>query len=406
MDSSAIAPATWPLAQLDVKRLRSSGWKPYPFNEFIVKIHSRCNLACDYCYVYEMADQSWTSQPKVMSRETMVATCRRIAEHIDQFGLSEVSLVLHGGEPLLARHREVEFFLSEAVRPIRNSTRLRLGIQTNGILLDGEFLEIFDRWGVKVGVSLDGNQEANDRHRRYSGGASSHAAVTSKISMLVNESQHLFSGLLCTIDVANDPVATYEELISFSPPSIDFLLPHGNWSSPPPYRNPDQSATPYADWLCGIFDRWYGAPVRETSVRFFDQIIDLLLGGKGGSEALGLSPVRLAVIETDGSLEQVDSLKSAFEGATSLGIEDADHPLAEALWHPAIIARQIGEDALSSTCLACPIRRVCGGGHFTHRYRKETGFLNPSVYCADLKKIISHIFNQLDEDLTRLGKKA
>lgn len=29
------------------------------FMEFVVKIHSRCNPACDYCYVYDMADQSW-----------------------------------------------------------------------------------------------------------------------------------------------------------------------------------------------------------------------------------------------------------------------------------------------------------------------------------------------------------
>jgi len=27
--------------------------------EFIAKVHSRCDLARDYCYIYEMADQSW-----------------------------------------------------------------------------------------------------------------------------------------------------------------------------------------------------------------------------------------------------------------------------------------------------------------------------------------------------------
>jgi uncharacterized protein len=30
--------------------------------EFIVKVHSRCDLSCDYCYMYEMADQSWRDQ--------------------------------------------------------------------------------------------------------------------------------------------------------------------------------------------------------------------------------------------------------------------------------------------------------------------------------------------------------
>ena len=47
----------WP-TNLDVPGLLKDGWRPVPFRQFIIKIHSRCNLACDYCYVYEMADRS------------------------------------------------------------------------------------------------------------------------------------------------------------------------------------------------------------------------------------------------------------------------------------------------------------------------------------------------------------
>ena len=31
--------------------------------QFLLKVHSRCNLACDYCYVYQHADQSWRTRP-------------------------------------------------------------------------------------------------------------------------------------------------------------------------------------------------------------------------------------------------------------------------------------------------------------------------------------------------------
>src|SRR5690348_17761475 len=40
-------------------------------------------------------------------------------------------------------------------------------LQTNGILIDERFLELFHRYGVRVGVSVDGGREATDRHRRY-----------------------------------------------------------------------------------------------------------------------------------------------------------------------------------------------------------------------------------------------
>ena len=41
----------------------------------------------------------------------------------------------------------------------------------------------------------------------------------------------LFSGLLCTIDLRNDPVTMSEALAAFQPPGIDFLLPHGIWAA-------------------------------------------------------------------------------------------------------------------------------------------------------------------------------
>jgi hypothetical protein len=33
----------------------------------------------------------------------------------------------------------------------------------------------------------------------------------------------------------------------------------------------------------------------------------------------------------------------------------------------------------------------CGGGLYAHRYKTGSGFDNPSVYCADLLKIITHV---------------
>src|ERR1700721_2969082 len=69
----------WP-AGLDVHALLGEGWRPSPFREFIVKVHSRCDLACDYCYMYEMADQSWRDQPRAMSEETADAPAHRTGD--------------------------------------------------------------------------------------------------------------------------------------------------------------------------------------------------------------------------------------------------------------------------------------------------------------------------------------
>ena len=60
-------PARWPLLDLDVAKIRAAGQQAVPFRQFILKVHSRCNLSCSYCYVYEMADQGWRGLPKRMS---------------------------------------------------------------------------------------------------------------------------------------------------------------------------------------------------------------------------------------------------------------------------------------------------------------------------------------------------
>src|SRR6478609_7468385 len=91
----------WPYT-LDPQGLLAEGWSPVPFQEFVVKVHSRCDLACDYCYMYEMADQSWRDRPRRMSAEIARCTADRIGEHARTHGLAVISLILHGGEPLLA----------------------------------------------------------------------------------------------------------------------------------------------------------------------------------------------------------------------------------------------------------------------------------------------------------------
>jgi len=402
-DAKARLEPEWP-ATLDVEGMMTLGWRPVPFREFVLKIHSRCDLACDYCYMYTMADQSWRLQPLIMSPVVVDQAAKRIAEHVLRHRLPSVKLILHGGEPLLAGPELITYAVTAVRKAVGSSARVDVVVQTNGLRLDANYLDLLSELGVRVGISVDGNAAAQDRHRRRANGQGSYADVAAALQRLSlhRNCDSLFGGLLSTIDVYNDPVATYEALLRFSPPMIDFLLPHGNWTSPPAHRTPGAEETPYADWLIAVFDRWYGAPRQETRVRLFGEIIRALLGGASGTEAVGLSPVTVVVIETDGAIEQSDTLKSTFAGAQVTGLHVVQDSLDSALLQPTVAARQIGAEALSATCQACTFLRVCGGGHFAHRYRAGTGFSNPSVYCPDLLRLITHIKVTLQADIDAL----
>ncbi|TDE59747.1 FxsB family radical SAM/SPASM domain protein [Nonomuraea mesophila] len=376
------------------------GWRSAPFREFVLKVHGRCNLACDYCYMYELADQSWRTRPGAMSTKILDQTARRIGEHAAAHALPEVCVVFHGGEPLLAGPQ----FIDEASATLRaampSDTTLRLSVQTNAVLLNEEFLRVFDRHDIDVGVSLDGNRHANDRHRRHANGRSSYEEVVRGLRLLNRPSyRRLFSGLLCTIDVDNDPVDSYEALLEFEPPTMDFMLPHANWNEPPPHWRDDPEHTPYGDWLVAIFERWYSAPSEETVVRTLRAVVDEMLGGRSNDEVIGLAAIRLIEVETSATVEQVCSLKSAFEGATATGFDIFSHSFDDALKHPGVVARQAGLDALSDTCMGCRVRDICGGGHYVHRYRAGSGFRHPSVYCADLYRLVTYIAQRIAADL-------
>ena len=71
--------------------------------QFVIKVHSRCNLACDYCYVYAAVDQSGRGQPRSIAPGTVRATGRRIAEHAE-----------HHQPPRQASHHEAEASYREA----------------------------------------------------------------------------------------------------------------------------------------------------------------------------------------------------------------------------------------------------------------------------------------------------
>ncbi|BAL87579.1 hypothetical protein AMIS_23590 [Actinoplanes missouriensis 431] len=358
----------------------------HPLSQFVLKVHGRCDLKCDHCYVYEHADQSWMTKARAMSADVARAAARRIAEHAARWELPRVRVVVHGGEPLLLGPAGLDRLITEIRTPIEKVTRLSLTMQTNGVRFNPATGDVLKRHGVRVGVSLDGDREANDRHRRFANGAGSFDQVQAALALLRTPAyRELYAGLLCTIDIRNSPDRVYEALLAERPPAVDFLLPHATWENPPP--RPDGDPTPYATWLSVIHRRWL-ADGRPMRIRLFDGLHSTARGGRSGSEQLGADTVDMVVIETGGEYEQADSVKTAYDGAPATGLSVLTHPVDEVSRLRPIAVRQRGVAGLNEICRSCPVVQQCAGGLYAHRFRAGHGFDNPSVYCADLRVLI------------------
>jgi len=339
-----------------------------PVTEVILKIHSRCNLACPYCYVYELEDQGWKDQPGMMADRTLEAVISRCAE----YGPGRLRVIFHGGEPLL---RGASWIASAAAsfRRALPQARLSFGMQTNGTLLTARNLEILRAAGVKIGVSFDGK----DARRPYIGGRSSHEKVIQALELLSGPYREAFGGTLTVVDPRTDPVDLYEQVAAWDPPSADFLLPLATHDSPPPAGT--------GPWLVKLFSHWEKLP-DGLDIRLFRVIAERLLGRDRRAGFIGPPPDEISVVfQGDGSAELADALAVAGDGLARTGLNARDHSLAEIAAHPGYT-----QPPMCGTCSRCRLSSTCSGGFWVTRF-KGGSFDFPSAYCDDLMLLIDAV---------------
>jgi uncharacterized protein len=382
-----------------ISTLRQGGGDPprLKVEVLVLKVASRCNLNCSYCFMYNLGDETWRGQPAVMSREVLDATLARVRSHCQRHGLERFHLILHGGEPLLAGEAFLGELMAAARRVLLPEVQPMVRVQTNGTLLTTSMSQVLHRLGIQVGVSLDGPRAVNDRHRLDHAGRSSYDRVIAGIENHRRTDDERFLRLLSVIDLEADPVECYEHAKTLGARSMDFLFPDATHDHPPPHLG--RSETPYADWLIAIFERWFVERPRPLHIRLLEEIISTICGGENGTDLVGTGPNEVLVVETDGGIEPVDSLKVCGDGFTKLGANVLENELDDVLGTDLAQAYHLSGQRACDTCRACPLHRVCGGGFLPHRHRRQNGFDNPSVYCRDLMRLIVHIQNRLCQEL-------
>lgn len=389
-----------------VPAIKSSGSKEEygviqpPSKTFILKIAGACNLNCTYCYMYNMGDTTFRSRPRIMSREVATAMLHRVYEYVSHHKLEFVALGLHGGEPLLVGKPWLRWFLDEARRLAPPDTHVEIGLQSNGTLLDREWLALLSDYQVQFGISIDGPPEINDRYRVTFSGRGTYNSVRSAIDLLVEAgSSAPHWGVLVVADPQYSGITVYEHLLEIGVKSMDFLWP--DYHHDLPRRWPSGSLGRY---YIDLFEAWYGARDTRISIRWFETVMRSLLGDKPQLDALGPRALSEVVIETDGSLEPLDVLRTCGNGMTNLGL----NVLSDSI--DAVRATQLfqlglrNQEILADECRICPVYKICGGGYLPHRWGRKRGFRNVSVHCADLFAVITHIARSIQNELDLVSR--
>ena len=159
-----------------------------------------CNLDCSYCYLQTRDDRAR------MADSTLSAIATNILKPIPP--RQRPSLVWHGGEPMTLRPQFYETAF-EILRDGSGGTPLSHAFQTNGIGITAEWIDLWSKWRVGLGISLDGPADLHDSKRLTRAGRGSHALVMEGIRKL--QTAHLPFHVICVLNAESlkDPDRLY-----------------------------------------------------------------------------------------------------------------------------------------------------------------------------------------------------
>jgi uncharacterized protein len=357
--------------------------------QFILKVASRCNLNCNYCYVYNKADSTWKQRPPLMSRAVFEQSLERIRSHCLFTGQEYANIIFHGGEPCLVGPAVFDEWCAMARARLAGIAKACFSLQTNGTLIDDAWIEVLRRRRVQVGISMDGPKPIHDAFRVDHAGRGSHDRVECGIARL-REAQIPF-GILCVITPGADPLAVHRHFLALGCKQITYVLPHFTWDTIGPVHQL-YGPTPCADFLIPVFDDWWFNATPDIHIGDLRNMARIIMGGSSQIETIGNVPPRYVFIESDGEMEGLDNLRACKEGISKMNLNVRDAEFQDILRVDNMHGTAIFEGMpLSATCRACPECDTCGGGYLPHRFSSANGFDNPSVWCADLLRIFAHI---------------
>lgn len=360
-----------------------------PISQLLVKVATRCNIDCSYCYWFR--DASVYDKPKLMSSEVLQRLLTRIEEHVVAHALVDFPIVLHGGEPLLWG---VENFdrLAKACEAISSRTgcQIPIAVTTNGILIDDGWLDCLEAHDISVAISLDGPAHIHDIHRRTFQGTGTHAAVERAVRKLLSRDIGVMALAVC--NPAHPPRQYVEFFAACGLSSYDIMIPDATVDERPPS---------IASFYKGLFDLWLEANRKEPKVqiRIIADMITALLGNNSPTEGVGHKPIELCTVMTDGSVEAHDVLRIAGNAFNQTKFNIFEHPIDAVRNEQRWRAARDASINLCEKCRRCRFMNACGGGYLPHRFSHKNGFDNPSVYCADLYAMFENMESVLAEHL-------
>lgn len=240
-----------------------------------------CQAKCHYCYYKSFGiDVKKNYRMNIQLMESLIDDLANLPNKSHTF-------CLHGGEPLLIGKHWFKKFLGliSEFTARQSDISLHVAVQTNGLVIDDEWVSLFYEGGVGISISVDGPEIVHDSCRIFNSGIGTHNKVINNINLMAKNG----------IPIGAIAVLTSKTLAI---PPHDFFsyfqnLPLKNGLDITPYietgssvieqeamKNFEANPEKLTLYLKELFDLWLFQPDGENrlEIRMFEQLVGILLG--------------------------------------------------------------------------------------------------------------------------------
>jgi uncharacterized protein len=139
-------------------------------------------MACRYCFYRDEASQRELSDYGIMDSTSMRAIIDKTLSLYQTGGV--ITYVFQGGEPTCAGLPFFKAFIAYVNRKKKAETQINYSLQTNGLLLNDEWMAFLKENSFLVGISCDGPEALNDQLRLTTTGKGTYRQVMETVQRL------------------------------------------------------------------------------------------------------------------------------------------------------------------------------------------------------------------------------
>ena len=356
------------------------------------KMSEVCNLDCPYCYFFFNGDESHKVNPARMSVQTAELAGKFLAQGARELGIPTVSVALHGGEPLMVGKKRFREIAETLIRTVTPDAKLQMGVQTNGLLLDEEWIQLFSELNISVGISIDGPKHVNDTVRYDKKRRGSYDRIVKAVERLHRSHKEGLigePGALAVILPGTSAKEIYTHIVhDLGLRKFDFMLPKDSW------ENYSPEMTDFIEkFSLELLECWLKDDDPKINVRSMKNVFAPFLTDFGVDMRVNyiVDLTETITIRSNGDVSPDDSLPSISEEYRHTGCNVATSSLKEFYDHPLWMDLRRTVSTPPESCAQCEWLGYCGGGELITRYSKARKFNNPTIYCSRNKALYTRI---------------